>query len=60
MVKFGFPRDTLELLQANKLVSWVPEDQAYEFSPETFARVNRERMGVSVLVITEMTTSFEE
>src|SRR5262249_19545566 len=60
VVEQGLPLDLLRHLLGQKLAAWVPEDKAVEFEPETFAIVNRERIGVSVRTVTETTITFDE
>lgn len=60
LIKLDLPHATVQELRAMRLASWVPEDQAYEFLPETFARIDLEKTAVSVIPITNATVTFEE
>jgi hypothetical protein len=60
VVKYNLPLGTIQEWLANRLVGWVREDQAYEFRPETFVRIYRERTSVSVIPVTSTMLTFDE
>jgi hypothetical protein len=60
VLTFKLPVSILQNFQAKKLAAWVPEDQAYEFLPETFPIINHERTDVSVQIVTETKIKFEQ
>jgi len=61
VVEFKLSPETLAYCQSKKQAAWIGgSDLAYEFYEGSFPRINLERTGVSVQIVTEKTMTFDQ